>query len=254
MSWTRSQIRVRGAGGRERPSGPLRNWPSSSTGWPASFTGRPTSSIGWPSLARSGKPRESIRGSPVGWGQEPVVKVWPQKWKASDSPGSINVPTVRAAVSAISAPPTRARKPRRELSRASESVMRSRCSGTGCLFPPCRRRKHAFELGQIVERPLCEHRALPIEGEREGTAWDLEVPPELRLDHLVEDADRDARVLGHVLDRRREGLADSAALGGEDGEPVVRPVLADPPREPGRGGADVRSLAPHLDRALGAEL
>src|SRR3954447_15743534 len=195
MSWTRSQIRVRGAGGRERPSGPLRSWPSSSTGWPASFTGRPTSSIGWPSLARSGKPRESIRGSPVGWGQEPVVKVWPQKWKASDSPGSISVPTVRAAVIAISAPPTRARKPRREVSLASESLIRSRCSGTDRVTPSLRGGQDTLELRQVVERSLGEHSSFPIEGERERAARDLEGPPELGLRDLVEGRDLHTGVL-----------------------------------------------------------
>src|SRR3954447_23246278 len=227
MSWTRSQIRVRGAGGRERPSGPLRSWPSSSTGWPASFTGRPTSSIGWPSLARSGKPRESIRGSPVGWGQEPVVKVWPQKWKASDSPGSISVPTVRAAVIAISAPPTRARKPRREESRASESLIRSSCSGTDRLPPPLRPGHDAFELRQVVEGSLGQHRALPIQRERKRAARDLEVPPELRLRDLVEDGHRHTRVLRDVVDRRSECLADPTARGGEHGQAQVGPVAPD---------------------------
>src|SRR5206468_11429967 len=121
------------------------------------------SSIGWPSLARSGKPPEAIRGSPVGWGQEPVVNVWPQKWKASDSPGSIRVPTVRAAVIAMSAPPTRARKPRREEPRASESLIRSRCSGTDRVPPALRRGQNALELRQVVEGPLCQHLALAIE-------------------------------------------------------------------------------------------
>src|SRR5215211_5165266 len=162
------------------------------------------SSIGCPSAARSGKPRESILGNPAGWGQEPVVKMWPQKWNASDSPGSIRVPTVRAAVSAISAPPTRARKPRRELLRASESVSRSRCSGTALGG-----RQHALELGEAVERSLRQHGAGVIEGHGEGAARDRQAPPDLRLGDLVEGRDRHPRVIANALDRRCERLADA---------------------------------------------
>src|SRR3954470_23443385 len=137
------------------------------------------SSTGCPSLARSGKPRESIRGRPVGCGQDPVVKVWPQKWNASDSPGSIRVPTVRAAVIAISAPPTRPRTPRREESRAIESLIRSRCSGTDGLPAPLRRGQDALELSQVVEGPLRQDRAVGVERQSEGTARDAERAPEL---------------------------------------------------------------------------
>src|SRR5262249_48526050 len=145
-----------------------------------------------------------------------------------ESPGSISEPTVRAAVSATRAPPTRARKPRREVSRARESVIRSRCSGTDRASPPLRRRQNALQLRQVVEGPLGEHRSLPVERERERAPRDAEALPELRLGDLVEDPDRHPRVLGHILDRRRERLADPAALGGEDREPEVRPVLPDP--------------------------
>src|SRR5918995_409759 len=227
MFCTRSQSRLRGAGGTRRPSGPRRSCPSSSTGCPASLTGRPMSSTGCPSAARSGNPRESIRGRPLGCGQEAVVKMWPQKWKASDSPGSIRFPTVRAPVSAISAPPTLARKPRREVSRARPSVIRSRCSGTGRLDPSAGGGEHALELRQVIVGALGEHGAVAVEGEREGAAGDLEAAPEGGLGDLIETGDGDPGVLGDVVDRGRERLADVAALGGEDREPEVGPVSCD---------------------------
>src|SRR3954451_13581085 len=217
MSPARSQSWVRGAGGSGLSSASRSSRPSSSTGWPASFTGRPMSSTGWPSLARSGKPRESIRGRPVGWGHEPVVKVCPQKWKASESPGSISVPTVRAAVSATRAPPTRARKPRREVSRASLSAMLSRCSGIDRLRPATGGgRQDALELCEVVERPLRQDRAALVGGDRERTARYSEIPPERSVGDLVEDAHGDLRILRHVLDCWRQRLAEMAALGAED--------------------------------------
>src|SRR6266545_2590204 len=183
MLCTRSQTRVRGAGGSERPSGSRSGWPSSPIGWPASLTGRPASSTGWPSTARSGYPRESIRGNPVGWGQDPVVKMWPQKWKASESPGSIRVPTVRAAVRATRAPPTRARKPRRDVSRAIASETRSRCSGTAAGGG----RQDALELGEVVEGALGQDGAAIVRGDRERASGDAQVAPECRIRLLVED-------------------------------------------------------------------
>src|SRR3954447_177712 len=172
------------------------------------------SSTGPPSLARSGKPRGAIRGNPVGCGQEPVVNVCPQKWKASESPGSISVPTVRAAVSATRAPPTRARKPRREVSRARASVTRSRCSGMSAR----RGRQNALQLGEVVEGPLGEDDSLIVGGDRERAAGDTELAPERRISRLVEHTDSDVRVVSDVLDRGREGLADVAPLRAEDVE------------------------------------
>ena len=64
---------VREADGSGFPSGSSSGLPSASTGCPAALTGRPRSSTACPSLARSGKPCASMRGSPVGCGQEPVV-------------------------------------------------------------------------------------------------------------------------------------------------------------------------------------
>src|SRR6266540_1941027 len=174
------------------------------------------SSTGWPSPARSGKPRESIRGRPVGCGHEPVVKVWPQKWKASESPGSIRVPTVRAAASATSAPPTLARNPRRDVSRASESVSRSRCSGTA----PLGGGQHALQLGEVVEGALGENSAAVAQGDGDGerAAGNPEVAPERGVHDLVEDADPDVGIPGDVLDRGRQRLAEVAPLRAEHRE------------------------------------
>jgi hypothetical protein len=72
-SATWSQIGVRGAGGSGRPSASVSTWPRSLTAWPLLLTMRPALSTGLPSLARSAYPRVSIRGSPVGCGQESVV-------------------------------------------------------------------------------------------------------------------------------------------------------------------------------------
>ena len=146
------------------------------------------------------------------------MNVWPQKWNASDSPGAISVPTVRAAVRATRAPPTLARKPRRELSLARASENLSRCSGTDRRPPSLGCGQDALELRQVVERPLGEDSALRVERQRKWATGDLEAPPELRLGHFVEHRDGDVWVLGDVLYRGNERLADVTALRGEDGQ------------------------------------
>src|ERR671938_494346 len=60
----------------------------------------------------------STRGRPVGCGHESVVYVWPQKWKASASPGL----TAPPAAAATTAPPTRARNPRRDVERSTKRL------------------------------------------------------------------------------------------------------------------------------------
>src|SRR5256885_1525527 len=78
-----------------------------------------------------------MRGRPVGWGHEAVVKVCPQKWKASASPGLTAAATSRPAARPTIASPARASRPRREVpsttARAPTSgiepaASRSRCS------------------------------------------------------------------------------------------------------------------------------
>ena len=186
------------------------------------------------------------------------MKMWPQKWKASESPGSIRVPTVRAAVTAISAPPTRARKPRRELSRASESVRRSRCSGTrgtrsgprespigirlGALRPPpLGGRDHALQLGEVVEGPLGEHGSLGDRGRSRtgspGSRARATAPPRRPRRRRRPRP----RVASDALDRGSEAAAHVTALRAEDGERRPGPLERDPspaapaPRLPARG-------------------
>ncbi len=99
------------------------------------------------------------------------MKVWPQRWKAPASPGGTTArTTVPAPAAAISAPLTRARKPRREVLEARSSASRSRCSGIEPDLPSpmwsrdlapgpaaLRGRHDALELGEVVEGPLGQH-------------------------------------------------------------------------------------------------
>src|SRR5215218_3245862 len=103
--------------------------------------------------------------------------MWPQKWYASASPGATSEPTVFAPATPITATPTRARKPRRELASATESAIRPpwltepppECprpaagpaaagvrarSRADRSAPPLRRREHGLELGTGVEGAL----------------------------------------------------------------------------------------------------
>src|SRR6185503_18671588 len=116
--------------------------------------------------------------------QEPVVKVWPQKWKASASPGFTAFATTPPAVAARRPPPIRARKPRRELSPARESSaspIRSRSAISGARSHPRpaagSSRQHTLELGQVVERALGQDRAIRPERDRERAARNAELAP-----------------------------------------------------------------------------
>src|SRR4051812_50166980 len=81
-----------------------------------------------------------------------------------------------------------------------------------------RGRQNALQLGEVVEGPLGEDDSLIVGGDRERAAGDTELAPERRVGGLVEDTDGDVRVVRDVLDRGREGLAEMAPLGAEDGE------------------------------------
>ena len=67
----------------------------------------------------------------------------PQKWNASASPGLISEAAVGAPATASTAPPTRARKPRREVFEASRSESRSATDG---LPPALCGGEHGLEL------------------------------------------------------------------------------------------------------------
>src|SRR5437660_9917440 len=77
--------------------------------------------------------------------------MWPQKWKASASPGFTTLATALAAVAARSASPVRASSPRREV-RPASAVVQSRMGGLQRALD--RRAHHALELGEPVERAL----------------------------------------------------------------------------------------------------
>src|SRR5215204_1075223 len=54
-----------------------------------------------------------MRGMPIGLGHEPVVQMWPQKWKASLFSGRTAAATAAPPVMASTAPPIRPRNERR---------------------------------------------------------------------------------------------------------------------------------------------
>src|SRR3954469_11670042 len=97
--------------------------------------------------------------------------MWPQKWKASASPGFTSAPTAPAPAASVSSRETRARKPRREVDAASSSTS---AVGSGmCLGDPALRRgEDALQLAPGVERALGVNRAVPVERDREGAAGD----------------------------------------------------------------------------------
>src|SRR4051812_48612167 len=94
----------------------------------------------------------------------------PQKWNASASPGLISDAAVGAPAAASTAPPTRARKPRREVSDASRSESRSATDG---LAAALRGGEHGLELRGGVERPLGEHGPLAVDHHGVGAAGDV---------------------------------------------------------------------------------
>src|SRR5215213_1883285 len=91
--------------------------------------------------------------------------MWPQKWNASASPGFRQPP----AAATTSAPPRRARKPPRDVSRATAAPS----SGTGLLVCPALRScNDSLELGGAVERALGADDAFDVERDGVGAARD----------------------------------------------------------------------------------
>src|SRR5215216_5713121 len=122
--------------------------------------------------------------------------MWPQKWKASASPGRTARATSPPAVSAVIAPPIRARKPRREVPAASPSSALPAESPAGSgnerlrdpPFAPAvlRGGEDALELREVVERALREHGAVEIERDRERAPGNAELAPRRRVGVLLE--------------------------------------------------------------------
>src|SRR6185312_10915951 len=100
----------------------------------------------------------------------------PQKWNASASPGLISEAAVGAPAAASTAPPTRARKPRREVSAASRSDSRSATDGLPAALGG---REDRLELCGGVERALGEDRPLAVDHDGVGAAGDVGRRPDL---------------------------------------------------------------------------
>src|SRR4051812_6782686 len=108
--------------------------------------------------------------------------MWPQKWKASASPGLTTLETALAAVGANSASPTRASSRRREVRAASASSMdRLQRALLG-------RADHALELAEPVERALGQDDAVPrVQGDGVRRSGHARGRPRVGVPVLVED-------------------------------------------------------------------
>src|SRR5689334_1071707 len=109
----------------------------------------------------------------------------PQKWNASASPGLISEAAVGAPAAASTAPPTRARNPRRDVSDASRSESRS---ATDRLPAALGGGEHGLELRGGVERALGQHGALPVHDDPVRAARHVRGGPGLGVLLLVERA------------------------------------------------------------------
>src|SRR4051812_6993685 len=108
--------------------------------------------------------------------------MWPQKWKASASPGLTSFATVVAAVAASSASPARASSPRRDVRAAS-------CSSMGGLErAPLGGADDALELAEAVEGALRQHDPVArIQRDRVRRARHVGGRPGVGVAMLVED-------------------------------------------------------------------
>src|SRR4051794_26743998 len=149
--------------------------------------------------------------------------MWPQKWKPSASPGLIALATTPPAAPATSTRPARASRPRREVRAARRSVHEAASGMRRLERAALRRGEDALELGEAVERPLREHRSGPrVERDRVRAARRAGQRPGVRVALLVERLDGQPRLAGEPLDGGRDGAAQRAALGDEDGEREAR--------------------------------
>src|SRR5829696_2256633 len=159
--------------------------------------------------------------------------MWPQKWKASASPGRTARATSPPAVSAVIAPPIRARKPRREVPAASPSSALPTESPAGSgnerlrdpPFAPAvlRGGEDALELREVVERALREHGAVEIERDRERAPGNAELAPRRRVGVLLERPHGEFGIACEHGDGRLERRADPASLGDEHGQRELHP-------------------------------
>src|ERR1700704_957476 len=80
--------------------------------------------------------------------------MWPQKWKASASPGLIALATTPPAAPATIARPTRASRPRRDVRAARPSVQLPTSGMRRLQRAALGRGQDALQLGEPVERAL----------------------------------------------------------------------------------------------------
>src|ERR671914_1099179 len=135
-----------------------------------------------------------MRGMPNGLGQDPVVQMWPQRWKASASSGLSAAATVAPPVTARIAPPMRPRKERRvrPAARRAESAWAApsrTSSGRRTVRASRAEGNEAVQLLEAVDGPLGGDGAVDhVNGERRSRN-----PPALErigLLALVDDSDR----------------------------------------------------------------
>src|SRR3954454_24761909 len=139
--------------------------------------------------------------------------MWPQKWKASASPGLIALATTPPAAPATIARPTRASRPRRDV-RAARPSAHTPTSGMRRLQRAALgRREHALELGQAVEGALGQRDAgQRVERHRVRAAGHAGLGRGGGVALLVEYLDGEPSLAGQQLDRGRDGVAERAAL------------------------------------------
>src|SRR3954451_13689563 len=139
--------------------------------------------------------------------------MWPQKWKASASPGFTSAATAPPPATRASRRDVRARKPRGEVDSARLSP-KGPASGS--------RGNDRLQLTVCVECPLRPHFAAWVDHDRIRAAGDIEAAPDVGVAHLVEDQERDGRILPECSERRLQRSAQPAALGREDPEGQLR--------------------------------
>src|SRR4051812_26449181 len=104
--------------------------------------------------------------------------MWPQKWKASASPGFTRAATAPPPATRASRRDVRARKPRREVDSARLSPNVPASGGRG---------NDRLQLTVCVERPLSAHLAAWVDDDRIRAAGDIQPAPDVGVAHLVED-------------------------------------------------------------------
>src|SRR5687767_1652025 len=170
-----------------------------------------------------------MRGMPSGFGQEPVVQMWPQRWNASLFSGRIAAATAPPPVSARMAPPIRPRndllvKPdarRVERLRAAPSTT---SSGRRMLDPLRSHRDELLELLERVHRSFGRDRAAD-EMHREGRPGNVPALERIGLLVLVDDPDGDA--FARQRPHARRHLAAKATTWAEERD-ELRPGADEP--------------------------